>query len=61
MKRVAMPLNPIPVEAPFIQWGLYVLGPINTKFSKGNAYIITETDYFRKWKETITLKNVDLE
>jgi hypothetical protein len=51
MKRVAMPLQSTMVEKPFSQWGLDVIGPINPKSSKGNAYIITATDYFTKWQE----------
>jgi len=38
-----------------------VIGPINPKLSKGNAYIITVSDYFMKWKEVVALRNVDSE
>ena len=31
MKIVAMPLQPILVNMPFMQWGLDVIGPINPK------------------------------
>ena len=61
MNRVAMSLQSITVEKPFSQWGLDVIGPINTKSSKGHAYIIIATDYFTKWKESVALRNVDSE
>jgi hypothetical protein len=59
MKRDAIPLQSITVEEPFAQWGLDVIGPINPKSSKGHAYIITTTDYFTKWQEVVSLRNVD--
>ena len=31
MKRATMPLQPILVDAPFMKWGLDVIGPINPK------------------------------
>jgi hypothetical protein len=40
---------------------LDVVGPVNPKYSKIHAYIITATDYFTKWPESIDLKNVDSE
>jgi hypothetical protein len=61
MKRETMPLQSITVEEPFAQWGLDVIGPINPKSSKGHAYIITATDYFTKWQEVVSLRNVDSE
>jgi hypothetical protein len=61
MKKETMPLQPITIEEPFTQWGLYVIGPINPKSSKGHSYILTATDYFTKWKEAIALKKVDYE
>jgi hypothetical protein len=61
MKKVAMPLQPIVVEQPFSQWGLDVVVLINLKSSKGNIYILTTTDYFRKWPEAVALKEVDAE
>jgi hypothetical protein len=58
MKRSTMPLKPISVEQPFSQWGLDVVGPINQNSSKGYIYIyiLTATDYFTKWPETVALK-----
>ena len=59
MKREAMSLQPILVDAPFMQWTLDVIGPINPKSSPGHAYILTATNYFIKWKETRALKEAD--
>ena len=61
MKREEMPLQPIIVDAPFIQWGLDVIGPINPKSSQGHSYILTTTDYFTKSQKYKALKNVDTE
>jgi hypothetical protein len=59
MKKVVMPLWSILVEQPFSQWGLDAFGPINPKSSKGHMYILTTTDYFTKWLESVALKKVD--
>jgi hypothetical protein len=61
MKRSMMPLQPIIVEQPFSQWGLDVVGPINPKSSKGHMYILTATDYFLKWPESMVLNKDDSE
>lgn len=49
MKGVAMPLNTILIEEPFMQRGLDVIGPLNSKSSQGHSYILTATNYFTKW------------
>jgi hypothetical protein len=49
------------VEQGFSQWGIDVVGPINPRSSKGRMYILTATDYFTKWPETMTLKKDDFE
>jgi hypothetical protein len=54
MKRVARPLKTIEVDSPFTQWGLDVIGPMNPNSNKDHAYILTTTDYFKKWPEAIT-------
>jgi hypothetical protein len=61
MKKSMMPLQPIVVEQSFSQWGLDVVGPINSKSSKVNMYILTATDYFTKWPEAVALKKDDIE
>jgi hypothetical protein len=61
MKKFVMPLQPIVVEKSFSQWGFDVVGPINPKYSKGNMYILTTTNYFMKWMEAVALNKVDVE
>lgn len=56
-KRAAMPLRSILVEAPFMQWGLDMIGLINTKSIEGHSYILTPTDYFTKFPKYKVLKN----
>lgn len=58
MKRETLPLNPIFIYAPLLQWGLDVIGLINPNSSQGHSYILTATDYFTKWSEAKGLKNV---
>jgi hypothetical protein len=60
-KRDAITLQKTMVEKPFFQWGLYVIGPINPKYSKGHSYIITTTNYFTKWQEVMALRNAESE
>jgi hypothetical protein len=36
-----------------------VISPINPKSSKGHSYIVTTIDYFTKWLEATTSRNVD--
>lgn len=43
-----MPLKPVVIEAPFMQWGLDLIGEINTNSLVGHKWIITKTDYFTK-------------
>lgn len=54
-----MPLRLIILDAPFMQWGLDVIGPINPKSSQGHSYNLTGTYYFTKWKETKSLKTTN--
>ncbi|KAL0289037.1 UNVERIFIED_CONTAM: hypothetical protein Scaly_2714600 [Sesamum calycinum] len=54
------PLHPTVVSWPFDAWGLDVVGPL-TKSSGGHLYILAATDYFSKWAEAITLKEVKKE
>lgn len=56
-----MPLQPILVDARFMQWGLAVIGSINTNSSQAHSYILTYIDYFTKWKESKTLKKANTE
>jgi hypothetical protein len=52
----ALPLRPVVIEAPFQQWGLDFIGPINPPSSQGHAYILNATDYFIKWVEAKAMK-----
>ncbi|KAM2332265.1 hypothetical protein ACFX1X_022845 [Malus domestica] len=55
------PLHPTAVSWPFDAWGLDVVGPITPKSFAGEAYILAATDYFSKWAEAITLREVKKE
>ena len=55
----AFPLQPITIENPFEQWGLYVVGEINLNSLKLHKYILTTTNYFSKWIEAIPLKVIN--
>ena len=39
------------IEAPFHQWGLDFIDPINTPSNKEKFYILIAIDYFSKWVE----------
>jgi hypothetical protein len=55
-----LPLNPISVEAPFMQWGLDFIGEIYLPSSAQHRWILTATDYFTKWIEVVpTRKAID--
>ncbi|KAL0421228.1 UNVERIFIED_CONTAM: hypothetical protein Slati_3145700 [Sesamum latifolium] len=54
------PLHPIVASWPFDAWGLDVVGPL-TKSSAGHLYILAVTDYFSKWAEAVSLKEVKKE
>ncbi|CAM8947778.1 unnamed protein product [Rhodiola kirilowii] len=55
------PLHPTVTSWPFEAWGLDVVGPINPKASNGHTYILAATDYFSKWAEAVTLREVKKE
>ena len=52
-KLVLLPLNPISVEAPFQQRGLYFIGEINRNSLGQHRWILIATYYFEKWIEAI--------
>ena len=56
--KSSLPLQPVIVEHPFEQWGLDIIGEIFPSSSKQHRYILTTTDYFRKWVEAIPFKSV---
>ncbi|CAM8905394.1 unnamed protein product [Rhodiola kirilowii] len=55
------PLHPTVASWPFEAWGLDVVGPINPKASNEHTYILAATDYFSKWAEVVTLREVKKE
>jgi hypothetical protein len=57
--KVVVPLQPIVVEEPFKQCGLEIIGEIHPHSSKQHRYILTATDYFTCWTETIPLTKVN--
>jgi hypothetical protein len=59
VKKAAFPLQPVTVDAPFQQWGLDIIGPINPSSSQQHKYILTTTDYFTRWSEVVPLKVVN--
>ena len=56
-KLSALPLVPVLVQAPFLQWGLDFIGEIHPQSSNQHRWILTATDYFTKWVEAIPVKN----
>ncbi|KAH9293759.1 hypothetical protein KI387_041035, partial [Taxus chinensis] len=58
-KLAALPLHPISVDQPFMQWGLDFIGVINPNSSQGHKWILTATDYFTKWTEAVALKEAN--
>jgi hypothetical protein len=52
-KLQPLPLKPISVEAPFMQWGLDFIGEIHPPSSAQHRWILTATDYFTKWIEAV--------
>jgi hypothetical protein len=55
-KLPAQPLKPVVVEAPFQQWGLDFIGEFKENSSNGYRWILTATDYFTRWVESIPTK-----
>jgi ribonuclease HI/transposase InsO family protein len=55
-KLPAQPLKPVVVEAPFQQWGLDFIGEFKDNSSNGYRWILTATDYFTRWVESIPTK-----
>jgi hypothetical protein len=44
------------VEVPFQQWGLDFIGEFKDNSRNGHKWILTATNYFTKWVETILIK-----
>ena len=56
-RLVALPLVPVLVKAPFLQWGLDFIRDIHPASSSQHRWILTATDYFAKWVEAIPIRN----
>jgi hypothetical protein len=52
-----LPLILIKVEAPFQQWDLDFIEEIHPQLSAQHRWILTATDYFMKWVESIPNQN----
>eukprot|EP00253_Pinus_taeda_P030493 PITA_30493 len=60
-KLAALPLVPSIISAPFLQWGLDFVGEIHPTLSNQDRWILTTTNYFTKWVESIPVRNaIDL-
>jgi hypothetical protein len=51
-------MNSIVKPWPFRGWGLYLIGEIHPRSSKGHWFILVATDYFTKWTEAVPLRNM---
>jgi len=58
-KKPGFPLHMVTIKCPFQQWGLYVIGEINSNSCKLHKYIITTTYYFTRWTKEIPLNIVN--
>lgn len=58
-RKAALPLQPVNIHQAFEQWGLDIIGEITPTSSKQHKYILTATNYFTKWVESIPLKVVN--
>ena len=57
--RVTGPLKLVMVSEPFEQWGINIIGEINPNYSLQHRYILTATDYFTRWVESIPLWKIN--
>lgn len=58
-KKSVAPLQPIAVEEPFQQWDFDIIEENFQHLTKQHCYILTTTDYFKRWIEAIPLKWVN--
>ncbi|KAH9331764.1 hypothetical protein KI387_003872, partial [Taxus chinensis] len=58
-KLATLPLHPISVDQPFMQWELEFIRVINPNLSQGQKWILTTTEYFTKWTEAVALKEAN--
>ncbi|KAG9447196.1 hypothetical protein H6P81_013324 [Aristolochia fimbriata] len=53
-----VPLHPTVASWPFEAWGMDIIGPITPKSDFERQYILAATDYFSKWAEAATYREV---
>ena len=53
------PLKPVIISEPFEQWGIDIIEEIDPNSSLQHKYILTATDYFTRWVESILLRKVN--
>jgi len=58
-KLLPLPLRPISTEKPFQQWGLDFIIEIHPSSSGQHKWILTATNYFNKWVEAISSRQVN--
>jgi ribonuclease HI len=51
-------LHPIIRPWPFRGWGLDFIGKIHPSSAKGHQFVLVATDYFTKWVEEVSLRNM---
>jgi hypothetical protein len=51
-------MNSIVKPWPFRGWGLDFIGEIHPGTSRGHRFILVATDYFTKWTEAVSLRNM---
>ena len=59
LAKAVGPLEPIIILNPFKQWGIDIIGEINTNSSLQHKYILTTIYYFTRWVEAIPLRKVN--
>jgi hypothetical protein len=55
-KLQPLPLNPISIEALFMQWGMDFIGEIHLPSSTEHRRILTPMDYFTKWIKVVPIR-----
>jgi hypothetical protein len=58
-KKAIVPLQPVTIYRPFVQWVLDVIGDITLSSSKQHRYILSATYHFMKLVESIPLTHVN--
>ena len=56
-KFAPFPMIPVHIDEPFQQWGIDFIGEIHPASSGQHKWILTTTDYFTKWVESVPTRN----